>query len=154
MRDLIFLHTNFIPKMFFSYADFQHSRKHNCSDIYWHTLFQEYFWSRSKNSQHVVLNPILKHSCSFFKHYLIFTINQFISIFRGITEELHFVLDKRTSLKVSLASIEVYTKLKKASISERFKTFPSNCLYAKMSFRWYIRSVGLNFQCFTDNIQA
>lgn len=39
--------------------------------------------------------------------------NQFIIIFGGITDELHFVLDKLTSLKVSLASIEVYTKLKK-----------------------------------------
>ena len=66
--------------MFFSYANFQHSQKHNCHEIYWHTLFPECFWSRSKNSQHVFigskttrlrlvpLNPI-KHSCSFFKHY-------------------------------------------------------------------------------------
>ena len=72
----------------------------------------------------MVLNPILKNSCSFFKHYLIFTINQFITIFRGITEELHFVLDKRTSLKVSLASIEVYTKLKKRQFRNFSGSFP------------------------------
>ena len=47
------------------------TKAYNCYEIYWHTLFQECFWSRigSKNTRQrlVVLNPI-KHSCSFFKH--------------------------------------------------------------------------------------
>ena len=73
---LIFLHTNLNLKCFF-----QHSRKHDFYEIYWHPLFQECFWSPSKKLatrvlsglksfrlRLVVLNPI-KHSCSFFKYY-------------------------------------------------------------------------------------
>ena len=48
----------FIPKMFFSYANFQHSRKHNFYEIYWHTLFQECFWSRSKKLATRVLSAL------------------------------------------------------------------------------------------------
>ena len=136
MGDLIFLHTNLYLRCFsrmpisnihestivMKSIDTRFFR--NVFEAVQKTLNTCFIGSKTTRLPLVVLNPILKHSCLFFKHYLIFTINQFITIFRGITEELHFVLDKRTSLKVSLASIKVYTKLKKRQFRNVSRHFP------------------------------
>ena len=66
------------------------SQKHNCYELSWHTLFQECFWSRSKNSQHVFYR-VKNHSATprgfkpdktlllrFFKHYIMFVIVIFV----------------------------------------------------------------------------
>ena len=39
--------------VFFLCANFQRSQKHNYYEAYWHTLFQECFWSHSETLQHV-----------------------------------------------------------------------------------------------------
>ena len=66
--------------MFFSYANLLicSSQKHHSYELSWHTLTNECFWSRSKNSQHVFLSGLkplgcassIKHCCSCSKHYL------------------------------------------------------------------------------------
>ena len=70
--------------MFFLYANISPSQFEPLFRLPRHTLFVECFWSHSKTRSTcfigskttrlrlVVLNPI-KHSCSFFKHYIIFT---------------------------------------------------------------------------------